>query len=124
MIKLDNETLKTLKQTKNLLAFSGGGDSVALFFLLLQNDIEFDIAIVDYGVREQSILEVEYAKELAATHNKKCYSTKQCITRMRDEKYRSTQRRGNTRPNDQRGEETHDRCTCYTAFLSCIIRGF
>ena len=70
------QLISYLKQSKNLLAFSAGIDSTALFFMLRDFDIEFDIAIVDYGVREQSILEVEYAKELAATYDKKCYSTK------------------------------------------------
>ena len=70
------QLISYLKQSKNLLAFSAGIDSSALFFMLRDYDIEFDIAIVDYGLRGQSILEVEYAKELAATYNKKCYSTK------------------------------------------------
>ena len=64
---------KLLQNSKNLLAFSAGGDSTALFFLLLENGISFDIAIVDYGVREQSKDEVAYAKELAQTYNLKCY---------------------------------------------------
>lgn len=70
---LTQTTKDDLAQTKNLLAFSAGGDSTALFFLLLENDIAFDIAIVDYGVREQSKEEVAYAKELAQKYNIKCY---------------------------------------------------
>ena len=62
-----------LKRSKNLLAFSAGGDSTALFFLLLENDIPFDIAIVDYGVRSQSKEEVAYAKELAKKYNLQCF---------------------------------------------------
>ena len=62
-----------LKVKKNLLAFSAGGDSTALFFLLLENGVSFDIAIVDYGIRQQSKEEVSYAKELAKTYNLKCY---------------------------------------------------
>ena len=58
---------------KNLLAFSGGVDSTALFFLLLEQDISFDIAIIDYGVREQSKEEVAYAKELANRYHKRCF---------------------------------------------------
>lgn len=50
---------------RNLLAFSGGIDSVALFFLLQEQNITFDIAIVDYALREQSKDEVAYAKELS-----------------------------------------------------------
>jgi tRNA(Ile)-lysidine synthase len=60
---------------KNLLAFSAGIDSSALFFLLIENSIPFDIAIVDYGVRDQSKAEVAHAKALAKRHNLTCYST-------------------------------------------------
>ena len=63
-----------LKNKKNLLAFSAGGDSSALFFLLLEEKIPFDIAIVDYGLREQSKEEVLYAQELANTYSLKCYT--------------------------------------------------
>ena len=62
-----------IKNKKNLLAFSAGIDSTALFFLLLENNIDFDIAIVDYNLREQSKQEVQYAKELAKRYNKRCY---------------------------------------------------
>jgi tRNA(Ile)-lysidine synthase len=58
---------------KNLLAFSAGIDSSALFFLLLENNIKFDIAIVDYGVREQSKNEVAHAKALAKKHKLFCH---------------------------------------------------
>ena len=62
-----------LQNKKNLLAFSAGGDSTALLFLLLENDIAFDIAIVDYVVRAESKEEVAYAKELAQKHNFICH---------------------------------------------------
>jgi len=62
-----------LKKNKNLLAFSAGGDSTALFFLLLEHDISFDIAIVDYGLRLQSKEEVAYAKELAKKYGLQCF---------------------------------------------------
>ncbi len=62
-----------IKTTKNLLAFSGGVDSSALFFLLLENNIQFDICIIDYNQREQSKLEVTYAQELSYKYNKECY---------------------------------------------------
>lgn len=64
---------KTLKDQKNLLAFSAGVDSTALFFLLLKQNIPFDIAIVNYNIREQSKDEVLYAKELALKYDKKCF---------------------------------------------------
>jgi len=71
---LNKSTLEKLTSSKNLLAFSAGGDSTALLFLLLQNKINFDIAIVDYGLRTQSKKEVSYAKELAKKHNFKCFT--------------------------------------------------
>ena len=57
----------------NLLAFSAGVDSTALFFKLLEQNIPFDIAIVNYHKREQSNEEIEYAKSLAKKYNKKIY---------------------------------------------------
>ncbi|MFA6195735.1 MAG: tRNA lysidine(34) synthetase TilS [Sulfurimonas sp.] len=70
---LEKFSLHLLEGKKNLLAFSGGGDSTALFFILLNHNIPFDIAIVDYGIREQSKEEVTYAKELAKLHNSTCH---------------------------------------------------
>jgi len=67
------QSKEALKRNKNLLAFSAGGDSTALFFLLLENNISFDIAIVDYGLRMQSKEEVTYAKELAKRYKLKCF---------------------------------------------------
>lgn len=63
----------SLKKSKNLLAFSGGGDSTALFFLLLENDISFDLAHVNYNTRNTSLDEAVYAQELAKKYNKKCF---------------------------------------------------
>ena len=71
---LKNSSLEKLQGKKNLLAFSAGVDSTALFFILLQNKINFDIAIVNYNTREQSQEELEYAKELASSHNLKFHS--------------------------------------------------
>jgi len=64
----------TLKNKKNLLAFSAGIDSSALFFLLIENNIKFDIAIVDYGIREQSKTEVRHAQTLAKKHKLFCHT--------------------------------------------------
>ena len=72
-MKLDSKYIDALNGKKNLLAFSAGVDSTALFFILLQNGIEFDIAIVDYNVREQSKKEIKYAKKLAKKYNKEIY---------------------------------------------------
>ncbi len=61
---------------KNLLAFSAGVDSSALFFLLIQNRIVFDIALVNYGTRENSYKEELHAKALAKKYNLTCYTVK------------------------------------------------
>ena len=73
MLTLD---LSPLKGKKNLLAFSAGVDSSALFFLLLENHIKFDIAIVNYGTRKESDTEEAHAKALAKKHKLYCHSIK------------------------------------------------
>ena len=71
---LKNSSVQKLQDKKNLLAFSAGVDSTALFFILLQNNIHFDIAIVNYNIREQSQEELHYAQKLASIHNLKCHT--------------------------------------------------
>jgi tRNA(Ile)-lysidine synthase len=73
---ISKKSLRELKKGKNLLAFSGGVDSSALFFILVSYKIEFDIAMVDYQVREQSKKEIKYAEELAKKYKKKFYHKK------------------------------------------------
>ena len=68
-----NLDFSAIKNQKNLLAFSAGVDSVALFFLLLEQNISFDIAIVDYNLRAQSKDEISYANELALKYNKSIF---------------------------------------------------
>ena len=68
-----NLDFSVIKNQKNLLAFSAGIDSSALFFLHLEQNIPFDIAIVNYNQREQSKEEVSYAKELAKKYNKEIF---------------------------------------------------
>ncbi|MEZ4693765.1 MAG: tRNA lysidine(34) synthetase TilS [Aliarcobacter sp.] len=68
-----NLDFSAIKNQKNLLAFSAGVDSSALFFLLLRQNISFDIAIVDYNLRFQSKEEISYAKELAIKYNKRIF---------------------------------------------------
>ena len=75
MLTLDESTLERLNASKNLLAFSAGVDSSALFFLLLQNNIKFDMALINYNLREQSKEEECYARELAERYNLKVYIT-------------------------------------------------
>ena len=69
---MDNIQLN-IKTSQNLLGFSAGVDSTALFFLMLEQKIEFDIAIVDYNQRAQSKDEVIYATQLAHKYGKKCF---------------------------------------------------
>ena len=70
---LNPEALARLKGRKNLLAFSGGVDSTALFFLLLEAGVPFDIAHVNYHTRPQSDAEAAHAEALAEKHKKRCF---------------------------------------------------
>ena len=63
-----------LNSGANLLAFSHGIDSTALFYILDEAGIKFDLAMVDYNVREQSKNEIKSAKELADKFGKKIYT--------------------------------------------------
>ena len=73
MLTLD---ISHLKEKKNLLAFSAGVDSSALFFLLIDNNISFDIALINYGTRKNSDAEEAHAKALAEKHNLTFYTIK------------------------------------------------
>ena len=75
MLNFTAETRLQLKNKKNLLAFSAGVDSSALFFLLLRNNISFDIALVNYGIREESKEEELYARKLAKEYQIKAHIT-------------------------------------------------
>lgn len=66
--------LELLKEGKVLLAFSGGVDSTALFHLLIDNGIDFDIAHVNYHTRPSSDAEAHSAENLAAVHGLACHS--------------------------------------------------
>lgn len=68
--------LDKLKKTKNLLGFSGGVDSVAMFFSLLEAEVDFDVAIVNYRTRETSDEESLYAQDLCEKYNKRCFTLK------------------------------------------------
>ncbi len=70
---LSAPVLHKLKSGRNLLAFSHGVDSTALFYLLDEAGVKFDLAIVDYNVRAQSKDEVASARDLAAKFNKQIY---------------------------------------------------
>ncbi len=72
-MRLSEKFLKLLKDKNNLLAFSAGVDSSALFFLLLRENIPFDVACVNYQTRKNSSIEAVHVKNLAKKHNKKAY---------------------------------------------------
>ncbi len=69
----DNALKRRLREGRNLLAFSAGIDSSALFFLLLEADIPFDIAIMEYDRRPEAKEEVSHAHTLARRYNKRCF---------------------------------------------------
>ena len=70
---ISQNVLDRLSSGANLLAFSHGIDSTALFYILEEAGVKFDLAIVDHNAREQSKFEVESAKELASKFDKKIY---------------------------------------------------
>ena len=65
--------LSFLHSSKNLLAFSHGVDSTALFYLLLERNVPFDLAMVDYGMRPEAAEEIAAAKALARRHGKRLH---------------------------------------------------
>lgn len=69
-LQSSSDIWQSLKETKNLLAFSGGVDSSALFYMLLQKNISFDMAIVNYNTRDSSKNEEKFARNLAKKYNK------------------------------------------------------
>ena len=71
---INQNVREKLNSGANLLAFSHGIDSTALFYILEDAGIKFDLAMVDYNVREQSKNEIKSAKELADKFGKKIYT--------------------------------------------------
>lgn len=59
------------KNKKYLLGCSYGPDSMALFYLLLKDGYNFDVAIVNYHLRPESDSEVEGLRKFCEKHNKK-----------------------------------------------------
>ena len=64
---------ESLFRSENLLAFSHGVDSTALFYLLEETGVSFDLALVNYGVRPEAEEEEQAARELAARHGKRIH---------------------------------------------------
>ncbi len=72
-MQIKDEILSLLKKGKNLLAFSYGSDSSALFYFLVQNKIDFDLVMINYKTRKNSDLEEQKAKEIALEFHKKIF---------------------------------------------------
>ncbi|EDO6740767.1 tRNA lysidine(34) synthetase TilS [Campylobacter coli] len=73
-MQIKDEILSLLKKSKNLLAFSYGSDSSALFHFLVQKKIDFDLVMINYKTRKNSDLEEQKAKELALEFHKKIFT--------------------------------------------------
>lgn len=73
-MQIKDEILSLLKKGRNLLAFSYGSDSSALFHFLVQNKIDFDLVMINYKTRKNSDLEEQKAKELALEFHKKIFT--------------------------------------------------
>ncbi|EKO5466448.1 tRNA lysidine(34) synthetase TilS [Campylobacter coli] len=72
-MQIKDEILSLLKKGRNLLAFSYGSDSSALFRFLVQKKIDFDLVMINYKTRKNSDLEELKAKELALEFHKKIF---------------------------------------------------
>ncbi|EAJ6226580.1 tRNA lysidine(34) synthetase TilS [Campylobacter coli] len=72
-MQIKDEILSLLKKGRNLLAFSYGSDSSALFHFLAQNKIDFDLVMINYKTRKNSDLEEQKAKEIALEFHKKIF---------------------------------------------------
>ena len=70
---LPESLLPSLNAGKNLLAFSGGIDSSALFFILLANKIPFEVAHVNYQTRPKSNEETKHVQNLCKIHKIPCH---------------------------------------------------
>ena len=66
--------LKLSKDKHYLLACSYGPDSMALFQMLLNEDIKFDVAHVEYNIREDSKKETEELKKFCLDRNIKLFT--------------------------------------------------
>jgi len=73
MKKLLTTHYSLLTRKKNLLGFSFGLDSTALYHLLRDADIPFDIALVNYGVRPEADAEEAAARELARRDGRRIF---------------------------------------------------
>ncbi|HEB7535242.1 TPA: tRNA lysidine(34) synthetase TilS [Campylobacter coli] len=72
-MQIKDKILSFLKKGRNLLAFSYGSDSSALFHFLVQKKIDFDLVMINYKTRKNSDLEEQKAKELALEFRKKIF---------------------------------------------------
>jgi len=62
--------ISLFKQSEQyLLACSGGVDSIALFYLMLEQGINFSVATINYNFREESATEVENVQKICKDNN-------------------------------------------------------
>ena len=73
---LNEPCLEKLREARNLLAFSYGSDSTALFYLLQRAKIDFDLALVNYASRKNSEIEQNEALKLAKKFKKRIFIRK------------------------------------------------
>ena len=73
MKRLPVDLPESLFRSKNLLAFSHGIDSTALFYLLEEAGVSFDLALVNYAIRPEAEEEERAARELSSLHGKRIH---------------------------------------------------
>lgn len=73
MLQLSKKSNQILKNSKNILAFSHGSDSTALFYILKKENIKFDAVFVNYHTRKNSDKEAKEAEILCKKNGVKFY---------------------------------------------------
>jgi len=69
-----------------LLAVSGGADSVALFRSLLVSEFDIEVTHLDHALRDSSIRDYDFVKELCQTHDVPFHSERIDVTAIAKEK--------------------------------------
>lgn len=84
--------IKLNKDKRYLLAMSGGLDSVVLFDLLIEYGCYFEVAHVNYMLREEdSILDDQFVTELCLKHDIICHKKNADIDEYKESRNASTQ---------------------------------
>ena len=84
---------------RTLLAYSGGVDSTALFYLLLtlkkhRSHFNFEVFHLDHGLRDESGLDAEFVRQLADSHGVPCFIHREDISQIAREKRWSVEEAG------------------------------